>query len=213
MLQGQALRRPSAVETNEAKLLRHYSWRRQAQWQNNCTTSGDLLSCASMKHEKRVPQQRQQEKRAKVPSQPRASAAAIVFKVNVLYQNDEGKTIYLAAGQASPWTRLEDIPPRLQNHVGSPEDSVIAGSEIQRVVPRATLEQEDEVLERLNSGADLDPAVREALAERGEEYLATVRARNAALEEAAARQDIAADQVIAEHEAESLAIYEERKIL
>jgi hypothetical protein len=165
-----------------------------------------------VKHEKRqVPQRRQQEKRAKVVTQRHAPAAALTFRTNVLYQNDEGKTIYLEAGRPSPWVRLEDIPPKLQGYVGSPEDTVATSNEIQRVVSPERLRQEDEVLAELNSGP-LDPAVKQAIDERGEEYLATVRARNAALEEAAARQDIADDRLIAEHDAESLAIYQERKL-
>jgi hypothetical protein len=99
----------------------------------------------------------------------------------------------------------------LQGYVGSPEDTVATSNEIQRVVSPERLRQEDEVLAELNSGP-LDPAVKQAIDERGEEYLATVRARNAALEEAAARQDIADDRLIAEHDAESLAIYQERKL-
>jgi hypothetical protein len=149
-------------------------------------------------------------RQAKVP-QRRASASAITpvagitFRVNILAE-DSGKAFFLQAGQPSPWVRLEDVPPKLQAHIGSPEDAVITSNEIQRVVPRARLEQEDEILEELNNG-HLDPEVRKALDARGEEHLATVRARNLALEEAATREDIAHDQLVAEVEAENEETY------
>ena len=156
--------------------------------------------------QKRVPQQR------RAPTAPITSAAALTFRHNIIAE-DNGKAFFLQAGKPSPWHRLEDVPAKLQGLVAEPENTIAQDNEMQMVVSRERLRQEDEVLERLNSGGDLDPAVRAALDERGKEHLATVRARNLALEEAAARNDIDHDQLIAEHEAESLAIYEERKIL
>jgi hypothetical protein len=153
---------------------------------------------------KQKPQRRAKE----VPQQRRAAAAAIVFKTNVICEDATGKTIFLEAGKPSPFFDLCDVPARLQAHVGEPQDTIAQDNEIQMVVKPERLQQEAEELEELNSGAHLDPEVREALAERGEEYLASVRARNAALEEAAAHQDIDHDQLSAEHEAESVAIYE-----
>jgi len=134
-------------------------------------------------------------------------------KCGLFAQDNEGKAFFLQAGRPSPWHRLEDVPPKLQTHVGEPEDAVIADNELQMVVSPERMRQEEEMYERLNGGGDLDPAVKQALDERGEEHLASVRARNLALEVAAARQDIDHDQLVAEHDAESLAICEERKIL
>jgi hypothetical protein len=48
-----------------------------------------------------------------------APAAAFTFKTNVIYQDADGKSVYLAAGELSPWTRIEDVPPRLQNVIES----------------------------------------------------------------------------------------------
>jgi hypothetical protein len=155
---------------------------------------------------------KQKQKRAKVPQQRRAPAeavrhapaSAIVFRTNVICEDGTGKLIFLPAGQASPFRQLEDVPARLQGLIGAPQEHPnIVANDLQMVVPRARLEQEEQMIEELDSGSHLSDEVREALDERGAQYLDDVRARNAALEEAAARQDIDHDRLIAEHEAEN----------
>ena len=155
-----------------------------------------------MKKTKRVPtQRRQQEKR--VPQQRRASARPITFKVNIICGDASGKTIFLQAGQPSPFFDLCDVPAKLQAHVGEPQDAVAQDNEIQMVVKPERLQQEAEELEELNSGAHLDPEIREALAERGEEYLEATSARNRTLAALADRDDEAVDRVAAELEQEN----------
>src|SRR5262245_26905949 len=123
--------------------------------------------------QKRVPPQRRQPEKRRVPTQRRSP---LTFTVNVIFFDKvQGKTVFLEAGKPSPFYDLVDVPAKLQAHVGSPEDAIAQSNEIQRVVPRVRLQQEEEELEMLNTGARLDPEVKRALDERGSEYLRDVR--------------------------------------
>ena len=70
-------------------------------------------------------------------------------------------------------------------------------------MPHERLELEDAALEELNSGAHLDPEVKQAINERGEEYFEATSARNSTLTEMADRDDQAVDRIAEELEAEN----------
>ena len=155
-------------------------------------------------------QKQKPQRRAKIPQQQRhAPAAAITFRTNVICEDATGKLIFLQAGQASPWKRLEDVPPRLQAHIGSPEDRVFHDTENQHWTPKEHLQMEEEELQRLNAGGNLDPEVKQALDERNLEHLEVTKARSQTLTAAADRADEAVDRIAAEHEAENEQTYKQ----
>ena len=114
---------------------------------------------------------------------------AIVFKTNVVYSDSEGRSVFLPAGEPSPFKTLADVPERLKPHVGEPDDGWRQTTPNQYFVSPEVLAAERESIEALNNAEDLPETVREALAERNEQYLRDAAAR-ARVETEAAQRDL-----------------------
>jgi hypothetical protein len=134
-------------------------------------------------------------------------ASAITFKTGVMYYNEAlGRSVIVPAGEPSPWTDITDVPARLQNLIGTPSNEPPPDTPNQRWVPKSMLEAEREMIDRLNNDDDLDPAVRDALAERDVESQRIAAERNKTYAEIAARDDMDRDRLMKELEEEKRTI-------
>lgn len=126
----------------------------------------------------------------------------LTFVQNVIYSDNEGRSQFLEAGRPSPWRDLVDVPARFQNLVGAPTTDPPRDSPTQRWVPRSILEAEREIIEKLNNGDDLDPMIRDALADRDRESQKIAAARNQTYAEMAKLEDVDHHRLVAELEEE-----------
>jgi hypothetical protein len=142
------------------------------------------------------------QRRAKIPRQQRPAAEfALTFKVNTIFFDEtQNKTVFLEAGRPGPWTRLEDIPPRLQPLVCLPPsgDSIPNDTELQHWTPKPLVDLEDEEFDRLAGGEHPDPEIQAAIDDRNDDYLETTQARNLAYAESSARSDADRDRLAEE---------------
>jgi hypothetical protein len=129
------------------------------------------------------------------PTEP----APITFAQNILFRDKtENRSIFLPAGEPSPWRDLSDVPEPLRALVGEPSFELPPNTPTQCWVPPEMMEMEREAFRQLAGDEDMDPAIRAALAARDAEHQQTVEARNKTYDEIEGRRDEAYDRVAKE---------------
>jgi hypothetical protein len=132
--------------------------------------------------------------------------APITFRQNVLFRDEkEDKSIFLAAGEKSPWHHESEVPERLRGLIGTPNFDPPPNTPNQYWTSKAQLRAEREAFEALNSNADMNPSLAAELEARDAAYLRESADRNRVETEIEAREEVDRKRLVAELEKEAAA--------
>ena len=123
-----------------------------------------------------------------------------MFAQNVLFRDEvANRSIFVAAGEPSPFRTIEDVPPTLRALIGTPDFSTPPPSTAtQYSMSPEHLEAEREAFRQLAGDEDMRPDIEAALDERDRESQRLVEARNQTYAEIEDRRDAAYDRVAKE---------------